>query len=1851
MSLLHRSLRVSIFLVSAITAGLAQTPGTAFSASVPSGGKHEILLPIAKWGRYSIRCSGEQPVALSISDRRTGIMERDGDAGRRNPRIDLFLDIGEYKLTVLGSKNAAGTSQVTATPFALPEGFKPAYLVPYRENRMSLDDFQQTAFWFEAFADTSVYIEAVGRNLADLALWRDGEWLVKTDNHTFIAKPKDETPLSGISFSARVPKGIYMVAAYGGKGRSWSIKSDEHPLCIQAGIETLADNGLNAMTIPPRGYAQFLLHPGTDRFVLEGPDKKRLIAEMNRLGPGFEPAGWMATDSIHGKLSSPRIFMQSQTMSQGNGYRVVKISGTPGQSFTVQTMGGSQAHLQGVEAKSWWVSTLHTGNPGDQIGASGLVIETGKGAIVAMQADTLSSNREVARRFNLLGDVNAFVWVDENGKYSMVPGGTEYSWRLGRFHFTPPADYKAPEWSTGTKTLELAQGLHRLEMSPKNKGIATLVLKKASVLGGMISAGKAALGASGDDRAWNAPRPAMRFSGLAPGSGENFLVVANAQAPEWTSVYRRALPIDSDDPLGFWLRPGEKLDIPIRLAGRRMVSVVDVRGAFVPFSGNGTRFDKASVWDAGAYTVSLMGGAGEARLMVLKSVKPERQPTAAAPVFPDEKRDAIPKFPAVAPGKTAFLDLDRNGNRPYALEVAEPGLYRIETTGRLSTRLALNDRFMHFTRSASANGVGRNALLIEYLLPGRYQVTVAANGASAGRLGLAAFRNALVEGGALEAAIDNRKFIESFSGAGYDIRIPAAGRYRIESMGQNGNYSIRLEDKDGWPEQPAVSDGPLELRLEKGTYRLLSLPTAQEGRRIARLLPIVEKRAIKGRGPHPLPINTTLASTWVEGGKKDAANAPALFTFVLPAPISAKLTVTDGFKGTLYRTGSDSALLSWSGRKKRNLAMGSYRIAVRPEKKRNHAPYQVSVATRDLIPGLSYSLDKKETLAISLGAASIVEIGSQGMLDVTATLLDGDGKTVIAANDDGFLDWNFSISRSLRPGRYFLRTESAEPGFSSTTVFMRALTDTLMDTLSAGAGSKPVQCNLNRRLGVFPLAPGDGDILAFAAQGKSRIGCSLEKAGAAADEWIIVAQDGGLFPSIAVPRAPGARYRLKVWSESDVDEKISLTHVSARARPTGWKEAESGLSGEPERLGAGYRAWFKIDLGAHAPGHIRASSDQNPLSGIGASQALDSAFTLESSAWFAAGERYSWVELRFEQGERFKVKLSPMLLGDKETLAIPLSGGRPRVFETRLSAGAIGLLSVETDGATPIAGMASRGEGKAARFLVRGVPVNQALWMDQGRAATVSLPGDERRAVAWNALPPVDGTQPTAKLAWTELPLADGGALSPGVSSWNAGKPSARVHHLAKGALFRLRVTLPPQSAVFLKRGDGSNALECSFGDEPIVREFTSDGGDLYLLGLTDKAKFDIAAFALGPEDKAGAMADQTISTGAGWQVRLAGEGMKLLPLAAAVDKPSGLFFRGAARNADWIGGDGMMRADLYNGAPVGPGGILRVDHADGWAKMDLCQGRDKAEVMGCKWGASLAPSGSVELGQSMLVKLHDRSNWFTFTIGDSARHVNFSAPLPLAAILLKDGVPAQYQEAWDAFNWDLPLPPGKYALGIHPLAGASLEGAPLSALFRSIGSLGEKRPYSAFMGPGESRLLRFDVAKQDHFGVGLRMGRETVQARLYDSKGNLLEQGKQQFVALKPGYYHVWLRVPEGAEGTEVTVNLFGQEPPPNEPPEKLVKWIINGAEGERPNVENSQEADPENQPPAWERFLKRPGYERVSENAGEPSEEDGSGGEGGDSPESEGQADGEGNGEGGEQPAQDMDGEQGDSGAGDGE
>jgi hypothetical protein len=322
---------------------------------------------------------------------------------------------------------------------------------------------------------------------------------------------------------------------------------------------------------------------------------------------------------------------------------------------------------------------------------------------------------------------------------------------------------------------------------------------------------------------------------------------------------------------------------------------------------------------------------------------------------------------------------------------------------------------------------------------------------------------------------------------------------------------------------------------------------------------ILDRRAIKGKGPHVLPLNTALTSSFVSAGPTgkplpaSAPAVPALFDFELPAPLTVKLAVAKSFTATLKAEGRDSILSTWSGTRKVPLPMGRYRLALTPSKASNHVPYQVSATTRELAPGLSYALSKQETFAVSLGISGIVELGSQGMQDMTATLLDGDGKTVLAQNDDGFLDWNFSISRALKAGRYFLRVESAEPGFGSTRIFMRALTDTTLEMLSSKSGeAATVRATLGRRIGVIPLSEADTlGILACAARGNSRLGLALESSPDGIT-WAPVLQEAGMDPSLSLPRTPGRRYRAKVWGESGGDGPVEFSYLSAAPATATW---------------------------------------------------------------------------------------------------------------------------------------------------------------------------------------------------------------------------------------------------------------------------------------------------------------------------------------------------------------------------------------------------------------------------------------------------------------------------------------------------------------------------------------------------------------------------------------------------------------------------------------------------------------------------------------------------------------------------
>lgn len=1729
-----------------------------FTRTVPSGGVNTIILPVEKWERYSLRTTGEEPVALSVADRRNGIFIRDGAAGERNARIDLFLDIGEYKLQTQGLKTAKGEATVRVLPFTFPSDFKPSYLVPLREINLELRDMQQLAFWFEVDSDTTIYIEATGRCLEDMRLWRNGEWIIETQDYHFTHRITPETPLKGIAMVARLQKGTYMAGVYGGPGLSWSLDSTDYPFYIQYGIEQVPENSISSLTIPAKGYLQLLIAPGTQRVIVEQADKSRLFLEGST-GDNFFQHSRAAIDSIHSKSATPRASILFNSYMKR---RAIRITGKPGQTITLQTMGRLKSEIYSKEESEYWISSFHSGNHNDQIGASGVIINLSDSSILALEADTVSHDRGMARKFNLLQSMNTFVWVDSGGKYTITPGGTGASWRIYRYYLKPPKNFKYPDFRSKPRNVDLNRGLYRLDLTPESKGVTTLKISRASLADGIISAGKAVLSMTDDNQVWDPPRRAVQFPKLKISPETRFRIVLNDQSPETYSVSVRKLPVNPEEPLTIWSKPGHRVNIPLKLEKRRFITVTDESCRMVPFIINGKTYENGVELDSGTYSLTIREKEKGTRFLSLKAVAPERKASSPIPAFPDRKRDALPGYTSVEPGKVVYFDLDRESSKSFAFEVKEPAFYRIETTGRLATRLSLRDRFSVFKRSAQQNGIGRNAMLIVYLLTGKYQIDATTLDRSSGHLGLTVYLNPLIDGGLLEKDLDNRTMVPAFSGVTYNLNVPSDGTYRIESIGQKGNFTIRLEDMDGWPFEPVENKEPYQCFLNQGTFRLISLPYQQDSRRIARLTAIGETRKIKGKGPHVLELNTPVSSTWTEENpeKKDNPGAPVVFTFNLPAPITSNLSISDGFRVSLYKNNSGSPEFTFSGRKKSDLEKGNYRLLVEPLRKGNLAPYQVSVNTNDLIDNLSYNVTRPKTIRVSVGNTSVVELMSQGTLDVSAQLLDESAKKVIASNDDSYLDWNFAISRILKPGRYFLKINSPEEQFTSTRVFMRSLADTLMDTIYSSGTVKTIRCNLNRHIGIFPVSLSDtGDVICCALQGSAQTGCSIERR--VGSEWLPIAQSQGISPAISAPKDREGEYRIRVWSDYTVNKEITVSCVTINTDLYSWKDISGGFTVSTQPLGENHCAWFKVDLQDRAPGHFRMKGDQ--VSAISVSTAIDSIFQKESSPWFSSTERYAWVELKFDREGKFRAKFEPVVLENGQSLTVDLSGSSPCIFDTKQAGKSVALLSVISEGNHPLSGVLRGGTENAHGFNVCGISIGSDVWFSDGKCATVSLPEDKDKIAVWNSLPVSDGTDPVAHLTWSELPLSDLGEQSHGVFTWTPEKPSARKINFPKGSRYRLRVTIPSCGAALIVNSDGTRVLDVA-KDESKVKDFTGQVGALYLLGFKEGKGFSITSLELSSGQEYAL--EKALKMGDKLEVKTLKEGTMILPLPLSLSSSKkNLYYSGAVNAVNWTGRDGLLRKSIPSGTSVGPGGLLTVDHGRGWIKMDLCGGSSRSAVIECKWGQGFSSSKETKISKSSQVRLSGATNWFSFDIKDT-RHVNLGVPCPLSAILLKDGKAVHYQEALELFNWDLPLVKGKYRLGIHPIAGSNLDGAELSVIFRPVEKLSEKSPFSAFIAPGESRMLSFDVSQKSAFGIGLRQTRETANAVLFDNESNPLAVGKQQFLKLDKGTYYLWIRIPSSAEGTECTVFLFGQEPPPNEPPEKLVKWFISGAEGPRP-------------------------------------------------------------------------------------
>lgn len=1136
------------------TAGLPPRPEAAATLDqdrFPTAGRHDTLLRMLQPGRVSIKVDSKSGVAIELVDMMTGPTAASGEAGVEDGRIDALLDAGTYKLRLIGADGAEGDAALAVTPFrdARPAALRPPEGVV---ETGTLADLQQQSFWFVAEAGKPIRIEAAGRSLSDLRLWRDGTDLMAMDGLTRTIEPAAGRPLTDIALEGQLEPGAYLVTAYGGPAATWADGSQDQPFHIRFGASDALLAGWVGGTVGPFGSEQYRI----------GDDAARIRLDL----PQAVPAGLRLIDAsvpragaqIDRNSRDPVAVLDVPDANAGTS-RVVEVTGAAGQPFQLRSIAMTgQSRLS--RAGSWWLSAPSSGFGGDELPAMVLLIrrEADKPTtVVAGNAPKIGPDQAWRQRFNLRGPSTLLFEVTAPGPITVHSEGASVLPSITLLN------------GDAASMRDLAAGWYVLRLEPVDgaTGIIDLTIGPPGL-------------APQDNRPTQPADPVIVFGRQDLSDGQTLELVVNRRPEASLSLSARPWPIDlADGPLALTQEAGKALRLSLKhpAGGTLLQTEVGVGSMPLPVTGEGIMVSDRP------------------RNLILSWRPPE------APLPTPATTKPAPLEPLAA-GTPLFFDLDRGRERSFALDVPDGGLYRVETLGRMSTAGSIGTAFQGPIAKAEANGTGRNMLLQQYLRAGRYIVSVSAQEDSAGRLAIAARPAPLLAGAVLVPAGSVRAALPAGSGAAFPIQIPADGRYRLEVLGLGRSFTARLEDAEGWPILPAGDLSSLDQDLRAGRYRLVVLPEAVDSRVIARLARIEPERVLEGHGPHPLPFDTEQAYQWREPPGRTDPRTPDAWDFALAGPANTRLTLSDGMVADLRRLDTPDAAVvarfSGSAPYEGTLPAGRYRVEATALGRNDRLDYTLALATDELQPGAPRGITLPATVSFTIASDRVVSLTSFGGIDVKATLRDETG-AVLGRYDDRDGDWNIAVSQYLATGRYSLDLAqveapavpasssedgdsysdtsdyadgSSEDGSGPTTELRLALPEENGATLTAApAGTMDLTGPTVHRL-TMPAAD-SGTLMVAAASSSAELILSLEHRG---DDgaWTSVAIDRGLQPVVAVPSDGGdpQSWRAAVWTVDGGDEAIRFAARVVAAKPQSAKQFEiagpSLLDGMPQNLEA-----------------------------------------------------------------------------------------------------------------------------------------------------------------------------------------------------------------------------------------------------------------------------------------------------------------------------------------------------------------------------------------------------------------------------------------------------------------------------------------------------------------------------------------------------------------------------------------------------------------------------------------------------------------------------------------------------------
>ncbi len=1715
----------------------AAPAATIDEATLPATGTQQTLLHTERFGRYAVLARSRQGAALQLVDRMAGPGQIAGEAGSQDGRLDLFLDRGSFKLQAHSHDQGEGEVALEAHGFhELNSGLAPL-LEELHLVETALGDFEQRSWWIPVDERGRVVLEAAGRHLADLRLWRDGTWLVEAMPSCEPIAPNAERPLLRCQLTTVLEPGLYLLSAYGGPGQPWSDDGPEQPLYLRSGTPRLGVAGRQRGELSPFGADRFLVPSNAELYRLELPEARAAGIDI----VSFDESQPFRTGGHTGRIVEESVPPIAEVTTSGrDGWNLVTLRGDAGQPYVLQHFPIAYARETIRAQRPIWLATLHAGAVEDSLEPTSILVRQHRRSdridLVGAEVVELGEGEAYHRRFNLLESATLFVKIEREGSYAVDIDDPQAQVVVEPFMVRYPEHYQRPGAQLGATRWELDPGYHIVSIVPNRVGVAELTIKPHGLLDSVLD-----MVGMERDRELRASRAGARFPELDVDPAWDYTLYSNHVPGVRMGIVQREHPLDMSQPLPVALAPGEELTLRVTLPEAGTLRLEDDRGQLLDVAANNKAWMQQPSLRRGEHRVRVRNPGDSAVVATLWHLPDSRRPGAPLQPIAMETVTAIPDFPLITADTPAFFDLERGGQATFRLKVDEPALYVLESTGLLATQGQVRTRTTLNLARAAENGVGRNFLIQEYLGTGEYQVTVQARNQSTGHAGLRLRRTTTVDGGALVHGLPARATVPAGDGLTYTFSVAEEGMVELSAIGEQRGFRCRLEDAEAWPVERPGASLPDTRTLIPGDYRLVLLPEPVQTRRVTTVSPVARELSFEGHGPHALPLAWTVQHTWVEP-QDGSERTPDRWRFELPATVRASVSLGEDMAGEILpidgdgfgeRSGRVSPGAAWSG----VLEAGAYELQVRAARRDHGLLYGVRVQPEPLVVGTRRQLGVPATVQVAVGSDGLVELASTGDRDVRARLLAPDG-SLVAASDDRPEDWNFQLVERLEPGLYQLQLDPVGDSYAQTTVVMSAPAERAVAPLRTG---RERALSPGAEVLLVPLEGlSERGVLAVRATSAESVGMVLEAQRDGA--WQPVAEAAGRSAQLLARTGEASSWRLRLWS---LDRRGSPVTVAAEL-PTPKRASESRLQ-RGLTTSAGRSA-------LPAAGVLQVTIDRPGMFALGGDPVSwcprpgEACVPVENDL-VAPTDTHLWLVASLRESSA-----NALIQGRRVELASGADASAP----VQLQPDAQVLADIERDLAGPVLVQASA---------VVGQPGVQVLdWyaspaeplpgegMDVGDRAAVAVALDARdpALLAWNAGDEADtGIELRLRAHRFVQPLPE--AAPPGSLDLPVPAHAARAWTLP-GQPQRLRISLSAGMVAVL---EGERGLESTTWAQHAPREITLHSSATRLVVLNPGDEAGRVALDLIP----GVADAPALVFGQPWEQRAIRAGSMRMDLPAGQEGDT-LHLRGAAVHGVLVDADGTVHRGLD--IPVPPSGAtMELVHGTGEVLAWIDRPGQEGEGL---WGETASP-WTVDPSTPSLIQLEGAAASLAFAPERPVSLHLRAAQALVVGVRHGDG-PLLVDAHPVADTVDLLLPGGPTTVMLRPLGAPWLAG-PLELSSTPIVSIGEGLGPELLLAPGDTRLFRFEVEREGPVGLGVRADADTVQLKLLDAEGALVGRGLAQMPTLDAGSWLLAVSLPPDAEPVRLQPVVVGIELPDTGPPDEVIQRYLRLAVDRPASVE----------------------------------------------------------------------------------